>query len=54
MGTLGFRALHEEGLVNVDEWEQILTNETFGMPRYLTVMYWVEVRRLAALPRTPR
>lgn len=46
MGTLGFSALQEEGLVNVDEWEQILTNETYGMPRYLTVMYWVEVRAL--------
>jgi hypothetical protein len=47
--TLGFQALHEEGLVNVDEWEMILVNETYGMPRYLTVMYWVEVRLKALL-----
>jgi hypothetical protein len=43
MHTLGFQELHEEGLVNADEWEHILANEAFGMPRYMTVMYWVEV-----------
>ena len=41
--TLGFQALQAEGLVNEDEWSQILANEAYGMPRYLTVMYWVEV-----------
>jgi hypothetical protein len=41
---LNFAALQEEGLVNEDEWSQILSNEAFGMPRYLTVMYWVEAR----------
>lgn len=44
LGRLGYQALQEEGLVNEDEWSQILKNEAFGMPRYLTVMYWVEVR----------
>lgn len=43
MHTLGYLELCEEGLVNEDEWETILANETFGMPRYMTVMYWVEV-----------
>jgi hypothetical protein len=30
--------------VNADEWDQILKNETFGMPRYLSVVHWIEVR----------
>jgi hypothetical protein len=44
VAPLGYEALEEEGLVNKDEWEQILGNEARGMPRYLSVMYWVEVR----------
>lgn len=44
MHTLGYQELCEEGLVNEDEWETILANEAYGMPRYMTVMYWVEVR----------
>jgi hypothetical protein len=43
-GKISFSVLQEEGLVNVDEWNQILKNETFGMPRYLTVVHWIEVR----------
>ena len=43
MHTLGYEELCDEGLVNEDEWQTILANEAYGMPRYMTVMYWVEV-----------
>lgn len=43
MGALGFQTLNKYGLVNADEWQTILTNDAYGMPRYVTVMYWVEV-----------
>lgn len=53
MGSLGFQTLNKYGLVNADEWQTILTNDAYGMPRYITVMYWVEVRTPLSPPSPP-
>lgn len=41
--TIGYKCLSAEGLVNRDEWAQILSNEDYGMPRHMTVFYWIQV-----------
>jgi hypothetical protein len=44
MHLVGFQELSEEGLVSRDEWDAIAANEACGMPSYMTVLYWIEVR----------